>query len=89
MTMRVLAAEGAPDLVFVICGYDDGTVEVRDLNSGLSADVALHFGRHQAGHIKGARCVFSYGASNMFLTAGDDGKLNAFRLSPVSDAAPS
>jgi WD40 repeat protein len=77
--MSLVVEETGADmnLPLIICGYDDGTVTLRDPRSNLAPVANLNGGRN-GGHTRDVRAVCP-GPSNVFFTGGSDGKFFAWK----------
>jgi WD40 repeat protein len=82
--MSIIPEDGsAPveDVPVLLCGYEDGTITLRDPQQGCAAIANLRGGKN-GGHTKDVRCVYP-GPMNTFFSAGNDGKLFAWKYFDV------
>lgn len=70
----------------VLCGYEDGSVLLRDVEGFLAPAASLRGGKN-GGHQGPLRVVFSVGTDNLFITGGDDGGIYVWQLAYTDASA--
>lgn len=71
----------------LVCGYEDGSMVLRDVESFLAPVATLH-GAKNAGHKAAIRFIYPADSANMFFSGGFDGQFFIWQLAFPDSADP-